>query len=114
MEIAVAEALNNVVEHALPDRPDALITLRLMRDRSETWIEIEDPGRPLPGMCVPECQMADVDVHVQDLPEGGFGWGLIHAVTDALEYQRMGGVNSLRMWFTHATSGAVRNVTDLP
>ena len=36
------------------------------------------------------------DTALEDLPEGGFGWHLIHSLTNDLTYLRTGGCNRLR------------------
>jgi len=40
-------------------------------------------------------QRAEIDVAIADLPEGGFGWGLIRALSSGLSYRRMSERNRL-------------------
>ena len=78
IEIAVAEGLNNVVEHALAPSRDGRIHVQMGADAAQV----------------------DLDVPLTELPEGGFDWGMIHALTDRLDYSRINGVNRLKMWFS--------------
>ena len=98
VEIAVAEALNNIVGHACANQPDAVICLDLSRDATHVFVQVQDPGVALPGWNLPEGRRPNLEVARDDLPEGGFGWGLIHMVSDRLGYSRIDGQNRLKMW----------------
>lgn len=96
-EIALAEALNNIVEHAfaglLPGeiRVDAVLHGGLAR------FEIRDDGRAMPAGPLPGARMPSLDAgDPLDLPEGGFGWALLRALTRDLSYRREGPLNVLR------------------
>jgi serine/threonine-protein kinase RsbW len=98
-QIALAEACNNIVEHAYaPDRPaDALITLDISGDPAGLQITLRDRGRampdgPLPGRDLPPVDPADPAT----LPEGGFGWALLRAMSRSLSVSRQNGQNILR------------------
>jgi len=94
-EIVMAEALNNVAEHAyrMSGAGDIELTVRLTQSAVSACIT--DAGAPLPGLCLPEAE-APLDGSPQDnLPEGGFGWFLIHSLTSALTYRRVDGTNHL-------------------
>lgn len=99
VEIAVAEGLNNIVEHALCDAQDAQIQIEMCIDSAQIFLLLQDPGAPLPGSLLSEALPADLDVPCLELPEGGFGWDLIHMLTDRLDYSRINGKNRLKMWF---------------
>lgn len=99
VEIAVAEGLNNIVEHALRDARDAPIRIEMRIDAAQIFVHLQDPGAPLPGSLLSEAAPVDLDVPCLELPEGGFGWGLIHMLTDRLDYTRVNGENRLKMWF---------------
>ncbi|SEK59048.1 serine/threonine-protein kinase RsbW [Roseivivax marinus] len=95
--LTVAEALNNIVEHALrrhpaqgPIRVEALVRKARMR------VVILDHGAPMPGLLPPAGRPLDLRVPHADLPEGGFGWFLIRALTSRLDYRRRGTENRLR------------------
>lgn len=81
LELALVEALANVIEHAYdraPDRPIHL-GLRFFADRAE--LRIEDDGRAFPGFDEPP-----------PLPpesaDGGRGLFLMHALTDRVRHTR--------------------------
>ena len=108
VEIAVAEALNNVVEHAFAvpktdGKPEEL-TLECKLIDDQIRITIEDNGVPLPGGEMPEGRAANLDVSTEDLPEGGFGWFLIHTLTDAISYERIEDRNRVRLLFSFGPS----------
>ncbi len=91
-EIVLAEALNNVVEHAYQEAPDGTISLMLRFDAAELEAELRDDGHPMPDLRLPGGKRATPE----DLPEGGFGWFLIRQMTRRLDYARIDGQNVLR------------------
>jgi serine/threonine-protein kinase RsbW len=95
-EIVISEALNNIVEHAYPDGPGQ-IALWLHQGQDGLICEISDQGAPMPGGALPEGRLPQLDT--TDLPEGGFGWFMIRALTDDVHYSRLGGTNRLRLVF---------------
>ena len=99
VEIALAEAINNVVEHAYAttEPGPVRIACSLVDDRLD--IRISDAGRPLPDERLPAGRPADLDVPLQDLPEGGFGWFLIKSLTTDVRYDRCGLSNQLSLRF---------------
>lgn len=97
LRLCLAEALNNVVEHAYRGAPDQRIeiVLHLAADRFDAVIT--DSGAPMPGGALP-VTVVDLDPADPDrLPEGGFGWMLIRSEVDRLGYRRMGARNILTM-----------------
>ncbi len=95
VELVLAEAVNNVIEHAYADRPEGQIDLHLEKRDAVVVITIEDEGVQMPGGRAPEGRQHDLDVEVEDLPEGGFGWFLIRSLTDRLDFSRIGSRNRL-------------------
>ena len=89
-ELALAEVLNNITEHAYANRP-GLIRVSLQRSVAGLCCEIVDCGAGMPGGRLPGGRFPDL----ADLPEGGFGWGLIRALTQDLRYVRTAGENRL-------------------
>ena len=102
VEIAVAEGLNNIVEHACAGMTDALIRVEMRVNAAHVFVQMMDPGRALPGWVLPEGQPADLNVARAELPEGGFGWHMIRTLANRLDYRRVNGTNLLRMWFVVA------------
>ncbi len=101
VQIALAEAVNNVVEHAYAESAtgDVLIRCNLHPDR--LWVEIRDAGAPFPDAKLPEGKPAHVDPNMplDDLPEGGFGWFLIRELASDIQYQRNTDNNQLSLCF---------------
>ena len=94
LELILAEVLNNVVEHAYQWQGGS-ITLRLGASDAALWCEVCDTGAVMPGGHLPVGAPAVIDCRVDDLPEGGFGWFLIRALSLDLMYQRDGDTNRL-------------------
>ena len=99
VEIALAEAVNNVIEHAYCGRKGHKIAVRVRLSKTALELTLSDSGRPLPGGRVPRESCPDLDRPRNELPEGGFGWGLIHQLTDHVRYERRNGRNLLSLLF---------------
>lgn len=95
VEIVLAEALNNVVEHAYSGQERGVIDLELIEHAGTLAFTITDDGHPMPDGNLPQGKAHDLSVATQDLPEGGFGWFLIHELTNQLSYERADGRNVL-------------------
>ena len=81
LELVLAEIMNNIVEHAYAGADSGDMTL----------------GRAMPGGKLPCPRRYDLDaMRMDDLPEGGFGWGLIHDLTQGLSYRRVAEENHVR------------------
>lgn len=88
LELVLAEVLNNVVEHALAGRNDGQIIIRCNYINHCWQVEVQDDGAEMPGNQLPNGVMPDVDGALEDLPEGGFGWGLVRSLAQDIDYQR--------------------------
>lgn len=95
-EQALAEVLNNVVEHAHAGRDDGAVIVKSVRVGEELRIEVLDNGGPLPEDVLLQRELATAGDELDALPEGGFGWFMIHALTDDLSYMRQDGWNRLQ------------------
>ncbi len=97
LRLCLAEALNNIVEHAY-DGAEGKPIYADVRFKPESYeIMLIDEGKPMPGGNAPS---GEVDYDLDDfeaLPEGGFGWMLIRTQMDAVEYERRDGCNVLRL-----------------
>ncbi len=96
VEIVLAEALNNIVEHAYGNSEMGTITVNCQRRKGFLLFELTDRGVSFPQQLIPKKQIHDLDSGTDTLPEGGFGWGLIRDMTTSLAYRRHEGRNILR------------------
>ena len=94
-ELVLAEALNNIVEHAYQEQPGGVIALGVVEWADRIYCFVRDGGAPMPGLVLPEGREQDLTLPLEDMPEGGFGWFLIHTLTTDLGYRRLGDENRL-------------------
>lgn len=92
-ELVLAEALNNVVEHAYAHFPGQ-IEVEVRRDPDHLRFDISDRGLPMPGAQPPPGRLPEAETF-ENLPEGGFGWFLIRSLVQDLAYRREGQRNLL-------------------
>lgn len=92
-ELVLAEALNNIVEHAYARR-QGQIRLSLQLGAADLICRIEDSGRPMPAGDLPQGELRLHD-DAGEVAEGGFGWHLIRALSRDLDYRRVEGRNLL-------------------
>ncbi|MEO0939364.1 MAG: ATP-binding protein [Pseudomonadota bacterium] len=98
LELILAEALNNICEHAYSGQENSgPIDIACVHGPNGLQFQIEDEGAPMPGGRTPLGVSADVDVELADMPEGGFGWFLIKDLAKDVQYQRSGTRNQLRL-----------------
>ncbi|MEM7295776.1 MAG: ATP-binding protein [Pseudomonadota bacterium] len=98
VELVLAEVLNNIAEHAYAGAPEGAIALTLMPSNARLACRVVDYGRAMPGGVPPPGLEANLDVALQDLPEGGFGWFLIRELVSELSYRRVDHANELGFW----------------
>ena len=68
-------------------------------------MRVSDDGRPMPGFALPCATPPELDVPCADLPQGGFGWALVQALTADLRYRRAAGRNELALRFPCLLAG---------
>lgn len=95
IEIVLAEVLNNVVEHAFPDFAGGIIEIDARLRGRHLVFSVFDNGVPMPAEQIPQGKRHNLAVPLNDLPEGGFGWGIIRDLAEDLEYQRADRRNEL-------------------
>lgn len=95
IELVVAEVLNNIVEHAYQESGDGLIETHLDYTKEALNCRIIDTGCRMPNGELPDGAQKNLDCDIADLPEGGFGWFLIHQLTQDLNYERDSNRNTL-------------------
>ncbi|QDC07731.1 ATP-binding protein [Oceanicola sp. D3] len=103
VELVLAEVLNNVVEHAYDEAASGVIEINVLQGERRIFCTVTDHGRAMPGLDAPAGQAAEVDVPLEALPEGGFGWFLIRQLSKDLNYTRDSGQNRLSFSLDFAT-----------
>jgi len=96
VELVLAEAINNIVEHAFDGQIRGSIELSIKQIDGDLNFTIFDDGRPMPGGDAPLGHPHNLSCDLIDLPEGGFGWFLIRNLTRELIYTRIGNRNQLQ------------------
>ncbi len=99
IKIVLAEAINNVVEHAYAERAPGMVRVSVLDSKDYLEVQITDTGHPLPGLKMPDGIPASVETDASNLPEGGFGWFLIRTLADEVRYDRRNGQNLLFLRF---------------
>ncbi|WP_420862077.1 ATP-binding protein [Algirhabdus cladophorae] len=95
IELVIAEVLNNITEHAYSDQGFGVIEGQFEVQEGKLSVHLHDHGKPMPGLELPKGKLADLNVDLQDLPEGGFGWYMIRQLTQGLTYRRLDDQNHL-------------------
>ena len=91
-EIALAEACNNIAEHAYAGRDPGPVWLGLLLQSTKIIVTLSDRGWPLsPDLVQSPVTAPDPSA----LPEGGFGWFLIKSLAQDLRIHRVNGTNHL-------------------
>jgi len=94
-EQVLAEVLNNVVQHAHAEDPEGLIELETLRAGDGVICSIRDNGMAMPELTLPLGALIELGEGPEHYPERGFGWFLIHTLTQDLDYRRIDGWNLL-------------------
>ena len=84
VQIVLAEALNNVAEHAYPAVALGAVAVRVDTQAAHLRIRITDWGLPVPPATLAGCSAPDP----LELAEGGYGWFLIRSLVADLAYGR--------------------------
>ncbi len=95
VELVLAEALNNVSEHAYADDDEGWITLECSHKSDGLHFLIRDEGREMPEGRAPLGARIPLPEELDALPEGGFGWFLIRDLSHDVAYHRVDGMNEL-------------------
>lgn len=92
-ELIIAEALNNIVEHAYANS-NGLVELSIELRLNGLFCLIRDHGQVMPGGRAPNPPLPQINPP-NELPEGGFGWHIIRSLTTELGYRHEDGWNTL-------------------
>lgn len=95
-QVVLAEVINNIAEHSYSGAPGGQIQIRTKATEEGIQFETLDFGAPMPGLTVPPPALPLIEVPEAELPEGGFGWYLIHTLAPSPQYIRRGNTNILR------------------
>jgi serine/threonine-protein kinase RsbW len=94
LQLALSEALTNVLRHGYADGGEPWIGLRLMVQDAQLFIEIRDRARPFDPTgfdTEPDFENGEM------IPEGGYGLMIMRQVTDDMHYSREGNENVLTL-----------------
>lgn len=98
VELVLAEALNNIVEHAYPEGSEGgPIAIRCQHKTDGLHVTMKDEGRSMPDGQLPIGLAPNLDVDIMDMPEGGFGWFMIQDLAKDIRYRRDGPANLLTL-----------------
>ena len=97
--LALAEILNNIVEHSVAGLDAAEIELDVTRSGTRLHVETTDRGRPLPPSLLSSAELPAMTGDLDTMPEGGFGWFIIHSLAQDMVYERDAGLNRLSFAF---------------
>ncbi|MEM9140446.1 MAG: ATP-binding protein [Pseudomonadota bacterium] len=97
LRLCLAEALNNIVEHAYGGAEGKPIYADVHLKDSSYEVLLIDEGKPMPDGQVPTGEVDFDETDLSALPEGGFGWMLIRNEMDVIEYERRDGCNVLKL-----------------
>jgi serine/threonine-protein kinase RsbW len=101
IELALAEALTNIVEHGYGHDSTEPVRLRLRERGGGLEIDIWDRGQPIPDGLIENTDVTTTflfdPTDLDGLPEGGMGLALIKAAFNEVRYGTHDGVNRLRL-----------------
>ncbi|MFT6912600.1 MAG: serine/threonine-protein kinase RsbW [Paracoccaceae bacterium] len=95
VQIVLGELLNNVVEHAYENQAGGFVQLDVWVCDGLLKCRLQDGGKPMPELTAPDGVLPPTTNQFDMLPEGGFGWFLIHELTHDLYYDRVNDKNLL-------------------
>lgn len=96
LQIALSEALNNVIEHSYEERSGMPVQVKCCVNELTVSVQIVDQGRGIPGGWVtPELGEDPSLDDLDSLPEGGMGMQLIDQCVDTITYEQRESSNVL-------------------
>lgn len=99
-QLVIAEVLNNIEEHSYQGKIGGKLKVKIGVRDGELEVETQDFGQPMPNLAVPSKRDPNPNVPRYELPEGGFGWFLIHTLAPGPVYSRRGQTNILQFTIT--------------
>jgi serine/threonine-protein kinase RsbW len=98
VQIVMAEALNNVIEHGFASDNSGHIGIDIEVANGSIVAEISDNGKEFTPPEANQTPLQDND-DFDHLPEGGFGWILIREITTSYTFHRIANENRLILNF---------------
>lgn len=98
IQIVLAEALNNIIEHGFERENAGLIEIDIEVSGGTVVIHLSDNGKSFTPPTPTQTPMQDSG-DFDNLPEGGFGWFLIREITSSYECYRRSNQNLLILYF---------------
>ncbi len=95
INLALSELLTNIVRHAYDSCEDGQILLKARFADPFLEILLVDHGKKLPASVLKKSSIEFDQDDLLRLPEGGFGWPIVHATIPEINYQRVDGCNRL-------------------
>ena len=94
LNLAVEEAVANVMKYAYPEGEVHDIVLSVKLTDNRLMFKLIDTGKPFDPTIVPD---ADVNLSAEERQIGGLGIFLVRQIMDSVEYRRIDGKNILTM-----------------
>ena len=101
------EAMNNVIEHGYGLREGLPVELSLWWRVDGLVIELRDEGTPIPEEALASASLPSVETDdPRELPDRGWGLGLLHELMDEVRYEARPEGNLLRLVRRRLTSSS--------
>ncbi|MFK5997023.1 MAG: ATP-binding protein [Rhodobacterales bacterium] len=84
VQIVLAEALNNIVEHGFKHKKPGYVDINIDLSEAAIVVGLTDDGVAFTPPEVEQSPLRDKN-DLDNLPEGGFGWFLIRKITSSCE-----------------------------
>jgi serine/threonine-protein kinase RsbW len=101
IELALAEALTNIVEHGFGKDSEHHVRLRVRERDAVLEIDLWDQGRPIPADRLDQASASTTFMYdttnLAALPEGGMGLALIKSAFHEVRYGSHDGLNRLHL-----------------
>ncbi|SHH43263.1 ATP-binding protein [Cognatishimia maritima] len=96
-EIVLGELLSNIVKHAHLGRANGWFFIQVRYSDDALLVECHDNGSAMPQRRVPDGRFPNTARPTNMLPEGGWGWCLIRALSNDICYERSANENVTRL-----------------
>lgn len=94
INLALEEAVSNVILYAYPKETDGLVDVEAILRRDSITFLVVDSGIPFDPTAAPEI---DLNVPLENRPIGGLGIHLVRQLMDTVHYERKEEKNYLTM-----------------